>query len=170
MDVASSWDKTAERLTDVDFQLNLNTETVDQCHPAEPLCVAPTVSVAESLRQMKEHNRGAVLVCRDQRIVGIFTERDALKMMAAGANFDVPIQRFMTPDPVVLRARDMVGQAITMMAQGSYRRLPIVDDLGRPTGIITVEGIMHYLVEHFPAVIHNLPPEPHHSMREREGA
>jgi CBS domain-containing protein len=154
----------------VSFQLNLNTETVDQCHPAEPLCVAPTSSVAEALRQMKEHNRGAVLVCQDQAVIGIFTERDALRMMAAGASFDVPIQQFMTPDPVVLRARDVVGKAITMMAEGGYRRLPIVDEAGRPTGIIRVEGIMHYLVEHFPAVIYNLPPRPHHSTQEREGA
>jgi len=154
----------------VNFQLNLNTETVDQCHPAEPLCLAPAASVREALRQMKELNRGAVLVCQDQIVIGIFTERDALKMMAAGASFDVPLQQFMTPDPVVLGARDTVGKAITMMAQGGYRRLPIVDDQGRPTGIVTVEGIMHYLVEHFPAVIYNLPPEPHHAIHEREGA
>jgi len=154
----------------VNFQLNLNTETVDQCHPAEPLCLAPAASVREALRQMKELNRGTVLVCQDQIVIGIFTERDALKMMAAGASFDVPLQQFMTPDPVVLGARDTVGKAITMMAQGGYRRLPIVDDQGRPTGIVTVEGIMHYLVEHFPAVIYNLPPEPHHAIHEREGA
>ncbi|MBI3838207.1 MAG: CBS domain-containing protein [Planctomycetia bacterium] len=154
----------------MDFQLNLNTETVDQCYPTEPFCLAPTTIVAEALRQMKEHNRGAVLVCHDQIVIGIFTERDALKMMAAGATFDVPLQQFMTPDPIVLRAGDRVGKAIAMMAQGGYRRLPIVDDRGRPTGIITVQGIMHYLVEHFPTVIYNLPPEPHHSIHEREGA
>ena len=155
---------------DVDFQLNLNTDTIDQCHLAKPLCLEPSATVSEALAQMKEHNRGAVLVCRDQKIVGIFTERDALKMMAAAARFDVPLERHMTPNPVVLRARDKVGQAITMMAQGGYRRLPIVDDQGRPSGIITVEGIMHYLVEHFPTMIYNLPPEPHHSTQQREGA
>jgi signal-transduction protein with cAMP-binding, CBS, and nucleotidyltransferase domain len=154
----------------VSFQHNLNTDTVDQCHPAVHLSLAPTASVADAMRQMKEHNRGSVLVCKHQIVIGIFTERDALKMMAAGATFDVPLERFMTPDPVVLRACDRVGRAITMMAQGGYRRLPIVDDQGRPTGIITVEGIMHYLVEHFAAVVYNLPPEPHHSTTEREGA
>lgn len=154
----------------MDFQLHLNTETVDQCHPAEPLCLAPAATVAEALRLMKEHNRGAVLVCRDQMVIGIFTERDALRLMAAGANFDAPLQRCMTPDPVVLRAGDTVGKAIALMSQGGYRRLPIVEDQGRPTGIITVQGILHYLVEHFPTVIYNLPPEPHHVMHEREGA
>ena len=152
------------------FQLNLNTETVDKCELAEPHCLAPTAKVSEALRQMRGQNRGAVLVCGDQVVVGIFTERDALRMMAAGAIFDGPLSEVMTPGPVVLRAGDMVGQAITMMAQGGYRRLPIVDDQGRPTGMITVEAIMHYLVEHFPAVIYNLPPEPHHAIQQREGA
>ena len=154
----------------MNFQLNLDTETVDQCHPDEPLCLAPTVSVREALRQMNEHNRGAALVCDNQIVIGIFTERDALKMMAAGASFDAPLERFMTPDPVVLRAGDKVGKAIAMMSQGGYRRLPLVDDRGRPTGIITVVGILHYLVEHFPSVIYNLPPRPHHFTHDREGA
>ncbi len=154
----------------MDFQLNLDSETVDHCHPTEPLCLAPTASVGEALRQMKEHNRGAVLVCQDQIVIGIFTERDALKMMAAGESFDAPLQQFMTPDPVVLRTDDKVGRAIAMMARGGYRRLPIVDERGRPTGMIKVEGILHYLVEHFPASIYNLPPEPHHSTEKREGA
>ena len=152
------------------FQLNLNTETVDQCFPAEPLCLAPSVSMREALRQMREHNRGVVLVCESARIIGIFTERDALKMMAARASFDAPLRQFMTPDPVVLRATDMVGRAIAMMAHGGYRRLPIVDDQGRPTGIITAEGIMHYLAEHFPSMIYNLPPEPHYCTQQREGS
>jgi CBS domain-containing protein len=152
------------------FRLNLDTESVAQCHPAKVLCLAPTASVAEALRQMKEHNRGAVLVCHDQMVVGIFTERDALAMMAAGASFDVQLAQSMTPNPVVLHAGDTVGKAITMMAQGGYRRLPIVDDHGRPTGMINVQGIMHYLVEHFPTVIYNLPPAPHQSTQQREGA
>ena len=152
------------------FQLNLNTETVDQCFPSEPLCLAPSVSMREALRRMREHNRGVVLVCDSAKIIGIFTERDALKMMAARASFDAPLRRFMTPDPIVLRATDMVGKAIGMMAHGGYRRLPIVDDLGRPTGIITAEGIMHYLAEHFPSMIYNLPPEPHYCTQQREGS
>jgi CBS domain-containing protein len=150
------------------FQLNLNTETVDQCFPAEPLCLAPTVSMREALRQMRELNRGVVLVCESAKIIGIFTERDALKMMSAQANFDAPLREFMTRDPVVLRAKDMVGKAIATMSRGGYRRLPIVDELGRPTGIITAEGIMHYLAEHFPSVIYNLPPEPHYCTQQRE--
>jgi hypothetical protein len=54
------------------------------------------------------------------------------------------------------------------MAQGGYRRLPIVDPQGRPLGMIDVAGIVHFLVEHFPGTIYNLPPTPHSTL-DREG-
>ena len=68
------------------------------------------------------------------------------------------------------RSGDAVAKAISMMSKGGYRRLPIVDEQGRPKGIVTAEGIMRYLAEHIPTVIYNLPPEPHHATQEREGA
>ena len=68
------------------------------------------------------------------------------------------------------REKGQVGKAITVMAKGGYRRLPIVDEKGRATGMITVEGILHYLAEHFPTTIYNLPPEPHYATQQREGA
>lgn len=154
----------------MDFQLQFESETVDKCPLVEPLCLSPATTVREALQQMKQRNCAAVLICSDRRIAGIFTERDVLKMMAAGADFNVSIDQVMTPNPVVLRAQDTVGTAIAAMTHGGYRRLPIVDGDGQPVGIVKVEGILHYLVEHFPTVIYNLPPEPHYTTRQREGA
>ncbi len=152
------------------FQINLHIETVDHCHPIEPTCVDPSATVADALQQMKQDNRGAVLVCRGDAVVGILTERDALRMMAAGDDFGVAVEKVMTPDPVFLRATDKVDTAISMMVKGGYRRLPIVDEKGRPTGMLKLEGILHYLVEHFPSMIYTLPPTPHHTTKNREGA
>ncbi len=152
------------------FHLNLNSETVGECHPTKPLCLAPSVSIADALQLMKEQNRGAVLICQFEQLIGIFSERDALRIMASGESCDRPLMEVMTRDPVVVKANDVVGKAITLMTKGGYRRLPIVDDQGRVTGMIKVQGIMHYLAEHFPSVIYNLPPEPHQSTQHREGA
>ena len=154
----------------MDYLVNFTTDTVDDCQLVEPLCVAPTSSVREALAKMKEQNSAAVLVCVRQKVVGIFTERDALAMMAGQANFDRPIEEVMTRDPVVLHSGDTVGRAISAMTRGGYRRLPIVDGDGQPTGMIKIESILRYIAEHFPKLVYNLPPEPHHSTREREGA
>jgi predicted transcriptional regulator len=155
---------------DVDYQVDFATDTVDDCHLVEPVCVAPSSTVRDALATMKERNSAAVLVCLGQKVVGIFTERDALAMMASQGNFDRPIDEVMTRDPVVLRCDDTVAKAISAMTRGGYRRLPIVDGEGKPTGLIKIESILHYIAEHFPKLVYNLPPEPHHSTREREGA
>lgn len=154
----------------VNFQLNLNTETVNHANPASPPCVEPHVTVREVMEAMKAERRGCAMICRDGVLVGIFTERDALRLMAADANLNVPIETVMVRNPVTLAARDTVGRAISKMSLGGYRRLPIVDEAGRPVGVLKVPGILHYLVEHFPNMVYTLPPTPHHAMQQREGA
>jgi len=152
------------------IQVNLNSETVDQCHLDEPLCLPPETRAEDAVRRMIAENRGATLVCQHNRVVGIFTERDALRLMAGDGDFGQPLEKLMTREPFVLKATDVVGRAIAMMSAGGYRRMPIVDHEGRPTGLLKVEAILHYLAEHFPEVIYNLPPEPHHTTQQREGA
>jgi CBS domain-containing protein len=156
--------------TDVSFHLHLDSETVDHAHPSEPLCVEPQLAVRDVLRRMKDQSREAVLVCRDGVLVGIFTERDVLRLLAAGADFDVPVQQVMSNKPETISVRETVGSAISKMSTGGFRHLPIVDQLGRPVGLLQVSTILHYLVEHFPKFIYNLPPKPHHATQQREGA
>jgi CBS domain-containing protein len=136
----------------------------------EPLCVEPEVTVHEVLNRLKEYKKGSVLICRGGKLQGVFTERDALRLMARGADLSAPIETVMTADPVTTSVSETVGAAIHKMAVGGYRRLPVVDDAGTPVGLLRVNHILHYLVEHFPEVVYNLPPKPHHTTQEREGA
>ena len=152
------------------FPRNLNSECVDAAAPVEPLMVEPETSLSDVFALLKAQNDGSVLVCRDGLLVGIFTERDALKLIAKGADLGVPIETVMIPNPTTLAEDCSVGEAIAKMASGGFRRLPIVDSRGRPTGVVKTSGIVHYLVEHFPEKVYNLPPEPRPITHEREGA
>lgn len=154
----------------MDFQLHLETETVEHCYPSRPLCVRETDSVRSVIRQMQAERTGAAMVCRDEKLCGVFTERDALRMLAEGADLDVPVASVMVRQPVTVRRGDTVGRAIGLMSAGGFRRLPVVDEEGRLVGLLKVSGLLHYLVEHFPKVIYTLPPEPHHKTASREGA
>lgn len=149
---------------------NLSLESVDAAYRVEPLVVEPETPVCDVFALLKVQNAGSVLICRDGLLVGIFTERDALKLIAAGADLSSAIESVMVPNPTTLAANCSVGAAIEKMATGGYRRLPIVDDDKRPTGMVKVTGIIHYLVEHFPEKVYNLPPEPRPMTQEREGA
>ena len=152
------------------FQLNLDTETVDHAFPETPICVSGDTSIADALAAMNQQNRGSVLIVEDDKLVGIFTERDAVRLMKENASFDGPISEQMVGDPVTLSKNDTVADAIARMSSGGYRHLPIVDADGQPTGTLSSRGILHYLVEHFPQIVYTLPPEPHHTTQEREGA
>jgi len=154
----------------VDIQLNLSTETVTHAHASEPLCVEPDRSIREVLELLKERRVGSVMICRGDRLVGIFTERDALRLMASRALLDRPIESVMTPEPMVLHPDDTVSTAITRMSAGGYRRLPIVNKQGGLQGLLRVSNIMRYLVEHFPKTVYNQPPKAQSPPQDREGA
>lgn len=153
----------------MDIELKLTTDEITQAWPVQPLCVEPGASIRDVLRQMKERRSGSVLICRGGVLAGIFTERDALRLLAERSNLDRPIEEVMVRNPVSLKADATVATAVLRMSSGGYRRLPLVDADGRPIGLIEVAGIMHYLVEHFPKTVYNLPPTPHPVTHEREG-
>ena len=136
----------------------------------EPICVEPATPIREVLRRLKEGGTDSVLVCEVGKLVGIFTERDAVRWMADADRVDGPVSQYMTSEPVTVTIDETVGSAIHKMAVGGYRRLPRVNNEGAPVGMLTVSHILHYLVEHFPRVVYTLPPTPKHSTQKREGA
>ena len=154
----------------MDFHLSLNSESVGSVYPDQPLAVTADTPLRDVLLLMKAQKSGSVLICDNGKMLGIFTERDALRLMARKAPLDVPVQSAMTQKVTTLAADSTVAQAIAQMAAGGYRRLPIIDGGLVPKGVADVRGIVHYLVQHFPEAIYNLPPTPKLKLAEREGA
>ena len=76
----------------------------------------------------------------------------------------------MTPVVEVLQMGDTLDLAARHMRLGRIRHLPIVDNHHKPTGVLAVHGIVHYLVDHFPETVYNLPPDSKAAQRSREGA
>ncbi|MEM8945636.1 MAG: CBS domain-containing protein [Planctomycetota bacterium] len=163
------------------FQLSLSTESVSAAYPDEPLFVIPSAPIGEVIQLFGAQQSGSVLVCESDstdggKLLGIFTERDALKCIAAvssGQQSDLmskPVSEVMSTELKTLEADTSMGEAIKLMSQGGYRHLPIIDAESRPIGMETVHGIVHYLVDHFPQTVYNLPPNPRTIPAEREGA
>jgi CBS domain-containing protein len=154
----------------MDLARNLKHETVSRLNPTSPWHVQPGQTVAQAVQVMRDKRVGCVLVCEGRRIVGIFTERDLLRrVLAAGRPLSTPVRDCMTADPVTVGPRDPIHIAIRWMQNGGYRHLPVVVD-GRPIGILSVKRVVHYLVEHFPAAVYNLPPRSQGAPHKREGA
>ncbi len=155
----------------MDLARNLKIDSVSRLNPRPPLQVGPDQAVREAVRLMRDEGVGCILVCDGDRVEGIFTERDLMRrVLAHGKPLTTPVAQCMTPHPVVVHPKDSIGAAIRRMEEGGYRHLPVVNDVGRPVGVLSVKQIVHYLVEHFPATIYNLPPDPGVIPQEREGA
>ncbi len=119
---------------------------------------------------MKDRSVGSVLICNEGKLLGIFTERDALKAMVENTDLSTPVLDLMTTDVLTISKGAPLVNAIRLMTRGKCRRLPIVSTEGQLVGIVKVSGILDYFVEHFPEKVFNLPPQPNVVMPEREGA
>src|SRR5689334_10506048 len=86
----------------------------------EPVSVAPTTTLRAAIERMNAKSAGCVLVEDSGRLVGIFTERDVLKKIAA-ATVDLDrttVATLMTRDPEALSPDDRVSYALNKMSGG----------------------------------------------------
>ncbi len=114
----------------------------------EPLVTAsPEESLRRAAQLMAEHNVGSVLVTIDGRLLGIFTERDLARKVAARVDLDgEKLRDHMTRDPIVARpSESLVAVAHRMIAHG-IRHVPVVDDTGRVIGIVSMRDLLRRLV------------------------
>src|SRR5260370_17548617 len=154
----------------MDLAKNLMIDSVCRLHQTPAHHVRPRQSVADAVALMRREKMGSVLVCQDQRVEGIFTERDLMKrILAVGKPLTTPVADCMTPHPIAVHPKDSIATAVRRMEEGGYRHLPVVDEAGVPLGILSVKRIVHYLVEHVPTTISTLPPDPDLVHREADG-
>jgi CBS domain-containing protein len=136
-----------------------------------PVTVPPDAPVSKAIELMQKRKVSAVVVVerkKARRVAGIFTERDLVSRALPVRNYaKAPVSRFMTPTPETLRPKDSVAYALNKMSVGRFRHVPLVDDAGKPAGIISIRDITDFIVELCPEEILNLPPEPQLAMHPR---
>lgn len=113
---------------------------------ASPHFVEPGLPVADAIRLMHQGGSDCLLVCEDDRLIGIFTDRDAVVKAADKRLGMYKVRDFMTRDPVILRAGDTIAVAIHKMAVGEFRHLPILDADARPIGVVSAADVFRHIV------------------------
>jgi CBS domain-containing protein len=138
---------------------------------AAAVTVPPDAPVAKAVDLMRARKVSAVLVverAKAKRLLGIFTERDLVnRALPARGWAKARVDRFMTKAPEALRARDPLAYGVNKMSVGGFRHVPIVDDAGRPAGILSARDVLDFVVELCPEEILNLPPEPELAVHRR---
>src|SRR5579864_5480609 len=114
------------------------------------LTAGPETTVYEASRSMAARNTGAVVVVRDQQLVGIFTERDAVfRVIAKGLDARATLLAdVMTPSPRTIEPDKPFGYAMMQMHDGGFRHMPVVDN-GKPIGMVSSRNALDPDLEEF---------------------
>ena len=112
----------------------------------------PDASVDDAARLMKEGHVGAILVVEQGRLIGIFTERDAVFRVLAARRDPLATRlcEVMTRDPVTVSPDESFGYALLLMHDNGFRHVPVVEN-GRPIGVVSTSHALDPDLKEFTA-------------------
>ena len=118
----------------------------------DSLALPPETTVIAAAELMAERKMGAAMVVAGERLVGIFTERDALfRVVARGLDTrTTTVAEVMTAEPRTVGPETTYGYALLMMQENGFRHAPVVEH-GKPIGIVTSRNAMDPDLEEFVA-------------------
>lgn len=109
----------------------------------EPVTTTPAASVRDAAAAMSAAGVSCVLVVEHLALVGIVTDRDLRnRVLAADLPTVSPVRSVMTPDPVTLPADALAFEALLEMVSRDIHHLPVVDETGRPVGLVTTTDLV----------------------------
>src|SRR5262245_5358593 len=116
-------------------------ETLQQLMSTELVTVDPSATVAEAAQLMSIKRVGSALVVRGDELLGIFTERDIVRALAAEHDAAThAVTDWMTTGPVTLSPETTAVDALQQMLAAGFRHVPVVD-AGRLVGIVSIRDL-----------------------------
>jgi CBS domain-containing protein len=116
----------------------MNREMAEIIRNQKPLTLPPSATVQEACKLMHTRRIGAILVTSpDGELVGIFTGRDAVRVLAEGKDAKAThLRQVMTKEPHHLPPRHTAIDALRLMRDGGFRHVPVVHE-GLIIGIVS---------------------------------
>ena len=107
--------------------------------------VSTPISEVREILQQSEF--GSIAVVEDNKVVGIFTERDYLKKIAGNesATSSQPVSEFMTKNPKSVSQRNHITDVISLMDEGRFRHVLVISTAGELQSIISMRDIINYM-------------------------
>jgi CBS domain-containing protein len=110
--------------------------------------VSSNATAFDAIQLMADKNIGAVLVIEDEKLAGIFTERDfAYKIGCLGkVPQAIKLSEVMTPDPITVSPENSVNDCMALMTEKHIRHLPVMDG-GKLVGVVSIGDVVKDLLE-----------------------
>ena len=119
--------------------------------------ITPDTIVYRALEIMHDKNVSSLVVTENEKLVGIFTERDyARKVILQGrASKETKISEIMTGDLITVSSESSIEVCMRLMTDKHIRHLPVVE-AGKLLGIISIGDVVKYIIEEQKFIIENL--------------
>jgi len=151
----------ASTKTQADEAIHLN-NPITSIGLRKPVTIAGDTSVADCLQLMRDERIGCLLVTDQEKLVGIFTERDVIRRIVGKslAHAEINVADYMTSDPDTLTADSPLAFALNYMVLGGYRHVPIIDEADHAIGCLSIKDVVKHIGNYYFSQIVNLPPTP----------
>jgi CBS domain-containing protein len=103
----------------------------------------PSMTVNKTIEMLYEKHIGCVvLIDDDKKCIGIFTERDAIRLVAKNVQLDQPLENVMTKNVVTIREDSSFIEARKVIEAHKIRHLPVVNSKGTLVGLLSVRDLL----------------------------
>jgi len=115
--------------------------------PGTVFSVSPDASILDALKLLAEHDVGALPVVENDRLCGIFSERDYARgvILRGRSSRDTAVRELMTTNVVTIATDDSIVHCMETMTTKRIRHLPVVEG-DRMTGIVTIGDIVKQII------------------------
>lgn len=104
------------------------------------------VPVKEAIELLFKRHVGCIVVINDaEQCIGIFTERDAIRVVSQNVPLDAPVEKIMTKNPFTVNENSNFEEAKSIIKSAKVRHLPVIDTNGKLVGLISVRHILDEL-------------------------
>ena len=113
------------------------------------ISAAPGESVGAAAQRLAEHRIGALLVVEEGSLVGIFTERDVVdRVVAEGLDpATTTVGEVYSTDVATVDEDADPATCARLIRDGGFRHLPVVDEAGRPVGILSTRDFLEHIAD-----------------------
>ncbi len=106
----------------------------------------PTITAKDAVRTLREKHVGSIVITdNDEKCIGIFTERDAIRIIASDVSLDTPIDQVMTKNVATIGKEASLEEARRLILSHGIRHLPVVDSEGKLVGLFSVRKLIDEL-------------------------
>jgi len=107
------------------------------------ITASPSMTVKETIEILyKKHIGCVVSIDDDKKCIGIFTERDAIRLVAENVRLDQPLGNVMTKNVVTIQEDSSINEARRVIRAHRIRHLPVVNQKGRLVGLLCMRELL----------------------------